>query len=210
MVTLDFPPPTEPAAARPNPADAKLPESKAEQLAVLRAARQRTRKVRRAARFAAFSAWTLAVFAGLTALGVLFGSMLSLLLAALLGAFAWNEFRGARALRRIDPAGARILGFNQVGLGVFLVGYAAWNLLSPAGDAAVQSALAGVGDAQTEQMVRDLSDMVRVALYGSLAVVGAVATGLTAVYYFTRGRFAREAARDTPAWAIELLDAARD
>ena len=86
-------------------------------------ARVQVKKVRRAARVASVSGWSLAIFGALTVPFVLFGSLSSLVVGLILGAFAYNELRGGAMIGALDPRGARRLGFNQLGLAVAYVAF---------------------------------------------------------------------------------------
>jgi len=166
------------------------------------------RKARRAAAVAAVSGWSMAAFAGLTMLGVLFGSTESLVVSLALGAAAWNELRGGAMLRRLDPRGAARLGWNQVALGVLIVGYAAWSLAT-ASPASTLEAMGGTtGDPAMDAMITDLTRTASVVLYGAVALAGTVVTGLMALYYFTRGRIVRRAVEQTQDWVVEAVRAA--
>jgi hypothetical protein len=178
-----------------------------EHLRALADARHRARRVRRAATIAAISGWSMAVFAGLTVLGVALGSMTSLVVSLALAAIAWNELRGGAMLRRLDPRGATRLGYNQIILGVLIVAYAAWSLFSSLGGDTLASLGGSTGDPQVDAMVADLSRTVAYALYATIALAGVLVPGLTAWYYFSRARIIRDVVARTPAWVLEALRA---
>ena len=46
-----------------------------------------------------------------------------------LSAVAYHEFKGRALLRDLDLKGPRVLGYNQIGFGVLLVGYCVWSLI---------------------------------------------------------------------------------
>ncbi len=166
------------------------------------------KKVRRAAAVAAVSGWSMAAFAGLTGLGALFGSVTSLAVAAALGAIAWNELRGGAMLRRLDPRGAARLGWNQVALGGLIVGYAAWSLATASAGSALEAMGGTTGDAGVDAMITDLTRTANLVLYSVVGAAGVIVPGLTALYYFTRGRIVRDAAARTPGWVVEAVRAA--
>ncbi len=174
-------------------------------LQILADAKARGKKIRRAAGVAHASAWTLAVFGGLTMLAVAFGDFVALALGVLLCALAFNEFRGGAMLKRFDPRGARVLGFNQIALGVVIVAYASYSLSAALRDPALKSLAGSTGDPSTDALVRDLTDLVTYGLYGGMAVIGLIAPGLTALYYFSRAAIVRKVVSETPAWAIEAI-----
>ena len=100
----------------------------AEQLQELADARRRGAKVRRAISVAKFDAWTVAIFAGFTLMGVPFGSVVCGVLGTGMAIVAFVEFKGIERLRRLDPTVAKTLALNQVGLGLLLLGYAAYSI----------------------------------------------------------------------------------
>jgi len=168
----------------------------------------RAKKVRRAAGVATMSGWTMALFAILTAAGGLLGDLVSLALGLGLGVVAYNELRGAAMLRRFEERAALRLGWNQVGLGVLLVVYAGWSLVNALIHPIIGSGAGATGDAQTDAMLGRLSDLIAVGMYGGIGVLGIIAPGLTACYYFTRGRVVRKVVEGTPGWVIQAMRAA--
>jgi hypothetical protein len=180
-------------------------------LRALSEARKRSKKIRRAVAVAMFSGWSMAVFAALSLMFAAFDGLVSVVAGGALGAIAFNELRGAGRLKRFDASGARVLGFNQIGLGALICGYSAWSLVSAMRNPAVNAALAsmgGTGDPEMDEMVRQMSEMLTWGLYGTMFVVGVVVPGLTSLYYFTRGRHVREFTAATPGWVLEALRAA--
>ena len=206
------PPPSRSLTAAVRTADTYFVDAPAplspEQLRALADGRRRAAKVRRAATVAAVSGWSMAVFAGLTLLGVLFGSLISLVLTLSLAALAWNELRGGAMLKRFDPRGGKRLAMNQVALGVLIVAYAAWSLASALRTPALAALGGTTGDPQMDAMVADLTRTVAYGLYGAMAAAGIVIPGLTAWYYATRARVVRDLLSTTPAWVLEALRAA--
>ncbi len=175
-------------------------------------ARLRSKKIMRAAAVAVFNGWTLAIFAVLTAVMVLFGDWTAGVLAAILGIFAAIELRGAAMFRRYDVAAARMLGFNQLALGLAIFVYAAWSYSHSAVTETTQT-----GDPQMDEMLRNIASdpafknaehIARVALYGSMALIGPLLPGLNAWYYFSRGTVVRKLLATTPPWVIDALKAA--
>ncbi len=169
--------------------------------------RVRMARVRRAAAVAAFSGWTLAAFGGLTLLGVLFGSLSSLLLGGALIGLGVNELGGGRQLRALDPRGPRRLGFNQLALAAVAAVYAGWKLVG----VATTDPLAGVGstgDADMDAMIRGLQTSIGYAVYGSVLVLGTTVPALTAWYYFRRRRLIDAVLAETPAWVVRTMRSA--
>lgn len=187
---------------RPEPSPTPL---SSEQLRALEQARVRSRKIKRAATIAAFSGWSMVVFAGLTLLGALFGSVSAIIVGAVLGLVGWNELRGAGMLRRFDERGPRILGFNQIALGVLIVAYSAWSLWSGLRSPPLAALGGSTGDPEMDKLVSDLAPVVIISLYVTLGVVGVVVPGLTALYYFTRAKLIRNFQSHTPEWVIQAM-----
>jgi hypothetical protein len=176
-----------------------------EHLRAIGEARLRSKKVRRAVGVAMFSGWTMAAFALVTALMVVFGDVTGLVLGVLLGAIAFNELRGAAMLRRFEARGARVLGWNQVGLGVLICAYSAWSLVSAINSPALAAMSGSTGDPDVDAMVGQITGLVTYGLYGTMFVVGVIVPGLTALYYFTRGRHVRAFVSRTPAWVVDAM-----
>jgi hypothetical protein len=122
-----------------------------------------------------------------------------------LGACAANELRGGAMLRRMDARGASVLGWNQLILAVLIVAYALWSLYSAVNNPSLPSLTQGTGDPQIDAMAKELTTVVTWALYGTMAVVGLIVPGLTAIYYFTRGPLVTAFRRETPGWILELI-----
>lgn len=175
------------------------------QVAELVRAYQRLRPIRRACAFARFGGWTTGVFAGLSLLFCITGSVVALVMALGLTVVAFNEFRGGALLRRLSPAGAILLACNQAGFGLMLMAYAAWMLIATIGAPTVASQLA-VADPEMAAMIESLERLARVLVYGGVAAVGLIVPGLTAIYYLSRGGHIRRYHRDTPAWARQALE----
>lgn len=168
-------------------------------------ARKRAKKVLRAAGMAAFSGWSMAVFAVLTLAFAFLSDWSAWAIGFGLAACAFVELRGSKLLRKMDPRGAEMLGWNQVFLAFLITAYALWSLYSATKNPALTSMMQGTGDAQIDAMAKELTTVVTWALYGTMAVVGLVVPGLTAIYYFTRGPLVRKFRRETPDWVLEVI-----
>ena len=127
-----------------------------------------------------------------------------------LGAVAYHEFKGRRMLRALDVRGPRLLGFNQIGFGVVIVGYCVWNLVVE---------LAGPGAyAQTIEEHPELGEilgstdglyrMAVVLVYGTVIVLTIPYQALMAWYYFSRSKHLETYIRQTPGWVTDLERAA--
>jgi hypothetical protein len=171
-------------------------------------ARERSRKVRRAAGVASLSGWTMAVFAAGTLAAAAFGDMVSLALGIGLSVITYNELRGARLLRQFRPGGAKLLGYNQLALGVLIVAYAGWSMGATLRSPALAS-VGSTGDPDMDRMISGLTGVIAYGVYGTIAVLGVIVPGLTAWYYFSRGRLVRAMVERTPAWVIETMRVSR-
>ena len=162
-------------------------------------ATERASKIRGAGRVATFNGWTLAVCSAVSLLLGMF-SVTGLMVGICLAVVAWNEFRGRERIRRFDPSGPRLLGWNQVGLMSLVVAYCLWSMFrsaaNPSEDVAQLEELAGLpGD-----FVSSLTMMV----YGLTIVLTLLFQGLNARYYFSRVRMLTDYLKETPGWIIDL------
>ena len=159
---------------------------------------ERLGKVLKAGRLATFNAWTLAAFGALSLLFA-FGSVTALIVGAALLLLAWIEFRGRAALRRLEPGGLRLLGWNQIALFVLLAAYCLRSIhvlrTRPPEQLETAAALAGLP-------FRALVTLL-VVTYVAVIVVSLVVQGLFAAYYWSRGRLLVEHLEETPAPALD-------
>jgi hypothetical protein len=179
----------------------------------LAAATERAEPIRRAVRVATFNAWTTAILATLSAPFALF-SLAGFLVFAALAVVAWNEFRGRRHLLKYDPAGATILGWNQLGLLAVITVYCVWALYSNLwGSGSIEAQLRDNPQlGPTINSIDGFDDLYRtivVVLYGSVIALSALFQGANALYYFSRRKYVEAYVRDTPAWVIDLGRATR-
>ena len=171
---------------------------------------ERARPIRRAARVASFNAWATGILAALSVpFTLLFFSFSSLLVTAGLAVVAYNEFRGRRQLLAFDPAAAKTLGWNQLGLLGLIIVYCLWSIYTGLNDAgALAAELQSMPDLQASLGSTDQLDslyrLIVVGLYGTVIVLSIVFQGLNALYYFTRRRHLEAYVRETPAWVIDL------
>jgi len=196
---------------RPGPGDSGPPPT-IEQLNQLAQAKLRAKKVRRAATVATTNGYLLSVFSGgsflLAAVSLLFGefNVVGLVMGVGLALVAWNEFRGRAMLRRFEPRGCRVLGWNQLGLMALVIGYAAWMLARAlwganpyaelmTDDAALAGPLGSMGQ---------LYETVALAVYGGLIAGTLIFQGLNSLYYFTRRKHVEAYLSETPEWVVEL------
>jgi hypothetical protein len=190
--------------------DPPLSDSHHRELAL---AAQRSRSIQSAARVANFNAWTTAILAALSAPFALF-SLAGIVVFVGLAVVAWNEFRGRRRMLDYDPAGASILGWNQVGLLALISVYCLW---------AIYSNLWGSGSIESQWRANPqlgaafgslggMSELVKpiiLAFYGTVIALTAIFQGGNALYYFTRRKYLETYVRETPAWVIDLQRATR-
>ena len=187
-------------ASPPSSAPASSPLSEAH-LRELAGANETLRKIRRVVSIARFDGWTVAVFAGLTAL---FGltNPVALVVAFVMACIGVIELRGAQRLERLDPRAARTLGLNQLALGALLILYALGQIHAELTGPGVYDTLAA-GDPHLARMlkpVKELTHTVTLAAYASLVLVALVAQGGLARYYFTRRKLIDAYLLNTPSW----------
>ena len=197
-------------ATLPPTTDPPLDESHHRALA---AATERAEPIRRAVRVATFNAWTTGILAVLSAPFALF-SLAGFLVFAALAVVAWNEFRGRRRLLEYDPAGATILGWNQLGLLAMITVYCVWALYSNLwGSGSIEAQLrANPQLGPTINSIEGFDDLYRtivVVLYGSVIVLSAIFQGANALYYFSRRKYVEAYVHETPAWVMDLQRATR-
>lgn len=171
-----------------------------EQKEALREANERLRKpILGSATVATFNAWTLAVFGGLSALAGLFSPATLLVGIALLG-IAWNEFRGRRLVRELNPLGPRILGWNQIILAGAVFVYCAWSSwrawARPEPVLAQLEAALGMAPGEVARLT--------VTVYAVVFVVTALILGLMARYHFARGPRLDAYLEETPEWIVDI------
>ncbi|MBX3388885.1 MAG: hypothetical protein KF691_05470 [Phycisphaeraceae bacterium] len=176
-----------------------------EHLNEISAAQRRSKKILRAAGIAAFSGWSMVIFAVVTLMFAIMSDWSAWAIGIGLALCGVNELRGGALLRRMEARGARVLGWNQIFLGALIIGYALWSLRSAIGNPALNSMMQGTGDPQIDALASQLTVAVTWGLYGSMAVVGLVVPGLTAIYYFTRGPLVTRFCRETPEWVVEVI-----
>ncbi len=185
----------------------------AEHMQQLAAADIRARKLRKAAGLAKFNGITIGAFGGLSLLiavcELAAGSFdwLGLVMGTGLSIVAWNEFRGRKLLQQFQTRAAPLLGWNQVGLMVLIVAYAAWMLYQTATghtdfDQAIRQQGLGGSDiiGSMSATVKSMTELV----YKLLIALTIIFQGGNALYYFTRAKLLRAYLAETPAWVVEL------
>jgi hypothetical protein len=194
-----------PTATLPAATDSPFTQSHQRELT---AAAALAEPVRRAGRVAAFNAWSTAILAVCAAPFAAF-SVDGFIIFAALALVAWNEFRGRRRMLDFDPAGATILGWNQLALLAIVLAYCGW---------ATYSGLYGATslDAQMETnpdlraavgMLGNFGDLYKQILlltYGTVAALSIVFQGGNALYYFSRRPLVEDYVAATPAWVRDV------
>ena len=198
---MAIPPP--PSAPTPPPGNSSQspPGLTPEQLIAIQDAEKRVRKIQRAVTVARIDG-------GLTALFGVFG-LLSFCLGwqgPVIGAFlcvvAFNAFRCAGKLDRLDPRAPALLAMNQLYLAAIIILYALYQLyVGP--DTSSLKQLEELGEAGGKE-IADLYRTISMAVYLALIAGTIVAQGLTALYYMTRRRFVDAYLKETPQWLIDL------
>jgi hypothetical protein len=175
------------------------PDLSPEQLRVLEDAGRRARTFLGAARVATINGWSIGIFAVLT---ILFGFLdpVALLLGFGMAAVARNELRGRALLRRMDPAGPRLLGRNQLGFMAMILLYCVWSLYRAIWDPSPELR-------QAEELLDLEGDLVRdlaVATWVGVIAATVVFQGLNARYYFKRVPMVEGYVAATPEWVVKL------
>ncbi len=177
----------------------------------LRSAKTRRSKIDFAAGVATFNGWSLGIFAVLSALFLpLSFSLQGLLITAGLAVVAYHEFKGRRLLRLLDAQGPRLLGYNQIGLGVVIVGYSLWSLIAElAGPGAYAQTIEEHPElAQVLGSTDGLVRLITVLVYGTIIALTVPYQALMAWFYFSRAKHLHTYISQTPAWVSDLERAA--
>jgi hypothetical protein len=181
-----------------------------EQLREWADAQRRGKKVRRAAGTARFQGWSISIFAAFTIIFSLFDPP-GLLLGIGMGITGYFQFVGAVRLTRLDAPAARMLGWNQLALGAMLVLYALWGLLH-VGSAPLPPEVVAAGAGRDLgpmfQSAQDLAKFIAMVVYATVAIAAVLGQGWAAWYYFSREKYIRRYAAETPRWVTELQRAA--
>lgn len=171
-------------------------------------AAERAKPIYKAARVANMNGWFTAIVAVLSAPFALF-DLTGLVMFVGLSLVAYNEFRGRNRLRKFDPSGASLLGFNQLSLMAVIVVYCLWmmftSLTSPSPFATELSAtpelkemFGSLGD------LDDLYQSVVIVFYGTVILLSVVFQGLNALYYFSRQKYVDQYVAETPEWVRDV------
>lgn len=145
------------------------------------------------------------MFAVVSLVFCLTGSLVAIVMGAGLTVIAVVEFVGGSRLRRLSERGAVILACNQAGFALLLVGYAVWMLVATSGAPTLSSQIA-VADPEMAEMFDRLERLMRVLVYGGVAAAGLFVPGLTSLFYLTRLSHLRRYRRQTPVWAQRAIE----
>ena len=151
-----------------------------------------------------FDGWSIATFATVTFLlglmsvpGMLIGT----------GDGRDRLFRcGTKGLRRLDPAAARTLGFDQGDIGSLLIAYALWGIIRELTGTSEYAQIAA-SDPQLAEMltpVEGLTRLISYAMNAGLIAVALIAQGSLAAYYFSRVKYIKAYVTQTPAWIVAV------
>ena len=175
-----------------------------EQRVELQEAAARLKVVLRPARVARVNGWTVGIFGGLSVLFGLVSGGGGIFVGLALIAVAWNEMRGVRMLRALDSEGARVLGWNQLFLGVLIALYCLFTIwhasLSPDPSMKELEDLGGIPAGLVSQLTT--------FLYGAVAVIVGIVQVLLARYHFRAEARVRAFVNETPEWVRAALAAA--
>ena len=192
-------------AASPSASPAHSAPS-AEHLQQIQAARLLAKPLKRAAAIASFSGWTLAIFALLT-MATSFSSFWGMMLGIGMAAVAWFEFRGGKALGRLEPVAPKHLAINQLAFGAILFLYSAHGAYTCFTGPGIYSDMAGSADPQVQMMlapVDHLAQAISGAVYVAMMAIAILVPGCTAVYYASRRNYLATYLSKSPAWIVEL------
>jgi hypothetical protein len=179
---------TQPPAHFPQLSDANLRE--------LAEARLALRKINRAVAVAKFDGWTMGIFGGLSFVMGLGGDWINILVGMALVVFAWVELRGASMLRKLETQATKMLGRNQLALGLMIGLYSGWQIWVQA---------SGNGESSDfSEVDPTLLKSTEIGFYLLVILVAVVAMGAMSRYYFSRARYLDAYLKETPPWILEM------
>ncbi len=181
-----------------------------DQLRALAEARARGAKIRRAITIAYFDFWSVGIFGALTLLGSLLSfSWPGLLVGIAMVTVAIVEFRAAQELKKLDPTAPRRLAINQLFFGLTLFTYAAYTLFVGLRDPGQYSGILAsqmppeLADSSMVGSINDITKLILILLYGTLALVAVTVQGGTALFYFSRAKYVNIYLASTPDWVLQ-------
>lgn len=176
------------------------------QLGEIESARKRSRAIRRGVVFSRFNAWTLGFFALVSLMIAGFSlpqvGAATAVCAALIAVTAVEFVQGTR-LKRFEPGAARLIAWNQMGLGAALAAYCAWK---------VWGLMHGQRVISTPELAELMGDE-GVAMAQRMMVWGFVAAGgivlgyqlLVGLWYLRLEKRVGRYREETPGWVVEVL-----
>jgi hypothetical protein len=194
----------------PSPIPPASPGLTPDHLRELAEARARGAKIRRAITLAYFDLWSVGIFGGLTLLGSLLSfSWPGLLLGIAMVTVAIVEFRAVQNLKNLDPAAPKRLALNQLFFGLALFTYAAYTLLVGLRDPGQYSGMLAsqmppdLAGSSMVGSINDITKLILILLYGTLAVVAITVQGGTALFYLSRTKHLTHYLATTPDWILQ-------
>ena len=150
---------------------------------------------------ASVNGWILGISAAISGLLAPFvpGGLVAFIV---LGALAWNEFRGKKLLDVLDPEGARVLWKNQAALMLAILLYCAWG---------IRSALSGPVSPSVAELeavlpeIGELMQQLNVVFYVVLALASVLFQGGMIRFYRDRIEMIEQYLEETPAWTVEVV-----
>jgi hypothetical protein len=160
------------------------------------------KKISRAIATAKFSGWTIGIFAAVTFLGGLAGSLSALILGAAMGAITYYELRGANEMKRLDRTAPKRLAMNQIVFALMLIAYAGYELMSTLREPINLSSYGA--DPQVAAQIQSMERPLAIIVYVSVMIAAILGPGLTAIYYYTRAKYIDRYVQNTPTWILDL------
>lgn len=208
-----------PSAKLAEYADASNPLSTS-QLDQLAEAKKNIKPIFSAVTLATFNFWSFAFGAALSLLVVFFVPS-GLVAAACLTLAAYNEYRGRRLLRELEPKGGLILIYNQLGFLVIIFLYCSWRIadcyLGPTlfderapSNSMILQLLSEDGISVSKRDLSAINDLYRTFatfFYLGVMALSTVIQGLCAWTYYRRYKVLKDFLQRTPKWVLAALKA---
>ena len=167
--------------------------------------------IRKAAGYARFSGWS-TLLAGVVSVLFSLGSFPGMMLG---GALAFIGMRELGLSRRIEGFDVRVplaMALNQVALGLVLIGYAGFKIVTMdssdgviAGTLASDPTVAAMPElAGTMDQLNQIEYLLNLGVAGILIVVAVVVQGGTALYYLSRRGAVRRIRKHAPEWVLRV------
>ncbi len=121
-----------------------------------------------------------------------------------MGVVAYIEFTGVSRVRRLDPAAAKTLGYNQLAFGALLMIYGIWMMQSSATTAEFDSVKQQLSQVYAASQIDSWMRMVRHLSYALIVAIPTLAMGSTALFYFSREKHIRQYIQTTAPWIVEM------